>query len=238
MKMKWNKKVELKKVLLSGLCVIFSVFVLGGCETKQKKEESQNLDLAELEESDKQQEVEESQEVSEREFLFEDLADLEFYFSSGVGAWWTELYIHEDGTFDGVYRDSDMGVTGEEYPDGTMYYCDFSGKFTQLEKVDDYTYSMQIEHLEYAHTEGDEEIVDGIRYIYSLPYGLDNAEKLLIYLPGIALDELPEEYLSWVGYYSLNNTTDTTLPYYGIYNVTQKYGFSSFEYVENAQAEN
>lgn len=170
----------------------------------------------------------EGQEDAETGFSFADVSNLEFYFASGAGAWCTELHIHADGTFEGLHHDSDMD-TGADYPDGTVYYCNFSGKFTQPEKVNDYTYSMRIENLECEQEEGKVEIMDGVRYIGSYAYGLDDAEELLIYLPGSPLRELPEEYLRWVGYYDLESTTETTLPYYGIYNVIPEYGFSSYE---------
>ena len=33
-----------------------------------------------------------------------------FYFSSGAGGWATELKVYADGTFEGHYYDSDMGI--------------------------------------------------------------------------------------------------------------------------------
>ena len=50
------------------------------------------------------------------------LINREFNFSSGVGGWGTSLYIGLDGYFFGVYHDSDMGVSGEGYPNGTLFY--------------------------------------------------------------------------------------------------------------------
>ena len=54
-------------------------------------------------------------------------------------------------------------------------------------------------------------------------------DHMLIYLPGAPLDELPMEYLSWVGYFDLTMTTDTTLPFYGLYNEDDQSGFSGYE---------
>lgn len=165
-------KFNLKNVLVSGLCVAFCAFVLGECESTRKEGTPEDMGATGIEETNKEQEVQESQKVPETGFLFADVANLEFYFASGAGGWCTELYIHEDGTFEGLYHDSDMGDSSDEYPNGTIYYCDFTGKFTQLEKVDDYTYAMLIEHLEYADTEGDEEIADG--YVISIPMLMDS----------------------------------------------------------------
>lgn len=87
---------------------------------------------------------------------FGDLSDLEFFFASGAGGWSTVLYINKDGSFYGNYHDSDMGSMGEGYPHGTIYYCDFTGRFSAPVQVNDYTYSMQIEELTYARDAGTE----------------------------------------------------------------------------------
>lgn len=94
--------------------------------------------------------------------------------------------------------------------------------------MNDYTYSMQIEEISYAKELGTEEIIDGTLYCYSNAYGVDDAEEILIYLPGAPFAELPEEYRSWVR----NDMVDTEaleLPFYGLYNVTEQNGFSSYD---------
>jgi uncharacterized protein YecT (DUF1311 family) len=167
--------------------------------------------------------------LAEDAFSYADVSNLDFYFSSGVGAWWTELSIHADGSFDGYYQDSDMGDQDTTYPNGTVYVCDFSGQFTDLVKINEYTYSTTIQDMELAKEAGTTEIEDGIRYIASEPYGLDGAENILFYLKGAPLEELPEEYRSWVGYIDLSGTEDTELPFIGLYNEAAEDGFSSYE---------
>ena len=158
---------------------------------------------------------------------FADFSNLQFWFSSGAGAWRTELEIHEDGSFSGEYYDSDMGVLNENYPNGIQYRCDFSGQFTEPEKVNAYTYSMKIAEMNYEKEPGTEEIKDGILYRYSEASGLAGAENILIYLPGTPVAELPEEFLMWVGW----REDATKLPFYGLYNETKEIGFSSFQRV-------
>ena len=80
--------------------------------------------------------------------------DLEF--SSGVGGWGTSLTLEQDGTFSGQFHDSDMGAIGEDYPNGTVYLCHFSGRFSDIEKVDEYSYSMTLSELN-CDDEGGEE---------------------------------------------------------------------------------
>ena len=168
-------------------------------------------------------------EQQEHGFSFADVADREFFFSSGAGGWCTVLYIDEDGSFEGNFRDSDMGSTGEGYPNGTLYYCDFKGRFTEPQKVNDYTYRFQIKEISFADEVGKEENKDGVHYIYSDAYGLDDSEYFFMYLPGTPLAELSEEFLRWIGYHNgMEGTTDTELPFYALYNVEQEYGFYDY----------
>lgn len=169
----------------------------------------------------------------ENTLSFEQLANRQFCFSSGAGGWATLLTIQADGSFSGEYYDSEMGDTGDEYPNGSMYLSHFSGMFTQPEKLNEYTYRMQISKLEYDKEVGTQEIKDGLRYQYSEVYGLDGAENILVYLPGAPIAELPQEFRSWVGYFDLTAATDTDLPFYALYNETQQCGFSSYSFTDS-----
>lgn len=154
-----------------------------------------------------------------------------FQFSSGVGAWSTELTLEAGGGFTGLFVDSDMGVSGEGYPDGTRYVCVFSGRFSQPEPVDETTWSMEIESMELEHpADGAEEYADGVRYVYSEPYGLEDAEELLLYAPRTPAEGLPENFLTWLRMpWSWEPDEDGNLGCWGIYNVSQGYGFAGFE---------
>lgn len=156
---------------------------------------------------------------------FADFSNIRFCFSSGAGAWSTILDIAADGSFSGEYQDGNMGERNENYPNGEQDRCDFSGKFTEPEKINAYTYSMKIMELSYEKEPGTEEIKDGILYRYSDAYGLAGAENILIYLPGTPVAELPEEFRKWAYYPDLS----ANLPLYGLYNETQGYGFSSYQ---------
>ncbi len=171
----------------------------------------------------------------EEGFSFADVVNTEFYFSSGAGGWRTVLYIHEDGSFEGQYLDSDMGDQGEGYPNGTCYYSAFSGQFTQPERVNDTTYRMRVSGLAYEKPLDEEEIVDDIRWCYIDAYGISGAEDVYLYLPGTPLAELPEAYRGWVGYYDLSQTEETELPFYGLYNEAEENGFSSYPVPDAAE---
>lgn len=145
-----------------------------------------------------------------------------FYFSSGVGGWATELKVYADGTFEGHYYDSDMGDTGDDYPNGTQYDCRFKGKFSTPEQVSNYSYSMKVEEIEQEKPTGNEEIIDGVKYVYSDPVGVTDGARMYIYLPGSQVSSLPEGYVSWANM-ALNGADK--LPFYGIYNEDEDAGF-------------
>ncbi|MDE7424439.1 MAG: hypothetical protein K2N51_12260 [Lachnospiraceae bacterium] len=194
---------------------------------EHSQEEQQNVQQPEAQKSETQKEK-----GTKAEFSFADVSDWLFTFSSGTGGWETELFINSDGFFEGLYHGSDMGDSGEGYPDGTRYYCSFKGRFNNLKRVDEFTFKMKLESLEFEQEPGKEKLADDVRYIYSTAYGLDDGEEFYLYLPGAKLVQLPEEYRRWVEYYKLERTTETELPFYGLYNVNTGNGFSSFEYEE------
>lgn len=173
-----------------------------------------------------------SQDLDEDKLSFSDLSEYSFYFSSGAGGWGTGMEIYEDGSFEGNYHDSDMGDTGESYPNGTVYISNFSGQFSQPEKVNEYTYSMKLEKLNYDNAVGSEIIEDGVLYRYDEAFGVAGGDNFLIYLPGAPLSELPEEFKMWVGYFD-DSAADVELPFYGLYNVNEQCGFSSYDKYES-----
>lgn len=146
-----------------------------------------------------------------------------FDFSSGAGAWSTELKIAADGSFTGLYNDSNMGEDGEGYT-ATVYSCQFYGEFSAPVQVNDYTYSMTLESLTLVDEPNQESIDgDGVRWVTSTPYGLESADEVLLYLPSAPVAELPEEFLRWVQY---RIEDSDTLNCYGIFNVKEGFGFS------------
>lgn len=138
-----------------------------------------------------------------------------FTLTSGMESWQTELTVEEDGTFIGEYSDADAFET---------YICEFTGTFSDLQEIDEYTYSMQIESLEYAKTIGDEYEEDGLTYIVSEPAGIEAHGEYMLYLPGRSTADLPEAFLSWVW---IAGDVSEKLPFYGIYNAETECGFFS-----------
>lgn len=165
------------------------------------------------------------------DLTFADLAKYSFEFCSGAGGWSTDFEIEKDGSFKGNYHDSDMGDTGENYEDGTRYICGFSGDFTGLTKINDYTYEMKMENLTYEETPGKEEIADGVKYIYTDAYGLEGTDTFKVYLPGAPVSDLSEEEYFWVRTANENGAEESqdTLTIPVIVNEKMEYGIYSYK---------
>ena len=159
--------------------------------------------------------------------LFDEMPE-HFVFSSGAGAWSTDLELADDGSFSGVYHDSEMGLTGEGYPGGTVYICRFSGRFSEPERTEGDIWSVKIDALQTEGTEGEEYYEDGVRYVYARPYGLTGTDELQIFTAGMPVDQIPEGFLSWTGMY-FDPETEDCLPFYGIYNAAEDCAFISME---------
>ena len=174
---------------------------------------------------------------SAESFTYADLSGVEFAFSSGVGAWGTVLTIDADGSFSGDYHDSNMGEIGDGYPNGTVYVSQFTGRFTEPEPVNEYTCRFRIESIDLAGEPDTSEIADGIRYVNSEPYGLDNAEDLYLYLPGAPISALPEDFIRWYSFNGMDEPSGETLPDYGIYNENAAEGFRGYQAMSDTSAE-
>ena len=129
------KASRVRTVILAGaLCAALSA---GGCGSNKETEvTAADTAAASTEESAASEKETEQESTEEKEsttaeettaalpetkaaaeqVTFRDLSSLECWFGSGAGAWSTTLTIHEDGSFFGVYRDSDMGDIGDGYP--------------------------------------------------------------------------------------------------------------------------
>ncbi len=167
------------------------------------------------------------------DFDYSDLRDTVFMYSSGVGAWRTELFFGNSGDFWGSYSDSDMGDTGEGYPNGTRYVCEFYGQFSDPVKIDDYTYELELQFADVLNEEGTSEIVDGVLERYTEPAGIEGCDIFYLYLPGTPKEKLSEDFLMWVHFAYYEDDGWDTLPFYALCNTKTQGGFSSY-YKETA----
>lgn len=156
---------------------------------------------------------------------------IEFLFASGASSSGTELVLNQDGSFAGQHFDHE-NATGDGFPKGTCYLCDFSGRFEDIRQITPYIYSMTLAELDTEKEEGEEWIEDDVLYIAARPYGLEDGEEFLFYAPGVPLEEIPEEFLSWWmgrGSYQEDEGSRQTLPCYGLFNIATGEGFFQYE---------
>jgi len=149
-----------------------------------------------------------------------------FVFASGAGGWSTEMIISDDWSFAGQFHDSDMGDTGDGYPNGTIYISDFSGVFSDQEWMSSYALKMKLAVLDYKQRENEESITDGVRYIGATPYGIYGGDEFILYLPGTPVNELTEDCMSWIRMF-LNYQEPAELPegFFVLYNVHEGTAF-------------
>ena len=123
-----------------------------------------------------------------------------FIFSSGAGAWGTQLTIEPDGSFSGYFRDSDAAGPTPELesppPNGICRHCEVSGRLRGVYAGEN-EYTLAVTGLTYTHEPGTWEVKDGVLYRYTTPYGLEDTVTLLLYAPGRSAADLPEELLMW-----------------------------------------
>lgn len=169
---------------------------------------------------------EQSRNVAEEQMESEETLPLEesmdFIFASGAGAWGTLLTLHTDGTFTGNFGDTDMSEDGDGYK-AIHYFCNFSGKFGNIRKLNEYSYSMTLEELQ--PEEAEEHIEDEILYEPSDPYGLTGGKSFVLYTPDVPVSELDEEFKSWC----YIEEGQETLSHYGIWNQETGDGFFTYE---------
>lgn len=241
----------MKKSIIILVLLVMTV-ILFACASKPmvpsetdepKVSDNESVDIADTEEPkvrDTEEadtaETEPSVDVIESEGLPIPKDGTEFYFSSGAGAWYSSLILNKDGSFTGSYHDSEMGAVGEGYPHGSVYTSEFSGRFTNIEKINSYSYRMTLEYVETEKPAGEEWIEEERRYVASEPFGIAGGEEFIFYLPETPAKEAEGAFLTWwpLRYWQIDeygNFTgepDTTLDCYGIHNVKGGYGF--FEY--------
>ena len=126
---------------------------------------------------------------------------MDFLFSSGAGAWGTRLILNADGSFSGLYHDSDMGDDGPDYPNGTVYLCTFSGRFEVQPTDGSAIAALHLTELTCEQEPGTQEIRDGILHIYTGPHGFYNGEELspdfVLYPPTTPVSAVSDSLLSW-----------------------------------------
>ncbi len=214
-------------------------------EKSKKKKSSKKKKQSNKDKDEEESEISEDMYKEDAKEVFAEMADWVFIFSSGAGGWGTELYVKPDGTFSGRYSDSEMGSTGPGYKNGTLYECDFSGRFSdEVRSVGPRMHSLKIESIEYEKEPGTEEIIDNILHVYSGVYGLEGLDDVtgydspLVFLEaGAVTSVFNEEEMNWVSmtHFGTNagenwdylEDVPDELPYAVLLNTVDDYAFFS-----------
>lgn len=145
-----------------------------------------------------------------------------YIFCSGAGAWMTELTLLPNGLFFGNFHDSDMGDEDVSYPNGTQYFCDFSGQFDDWQTTNGYSGTLTLTAL--TSYEAKDHIKDGIRCIAAEPYGLENSSSFVLYSPDTPMNVLSNDCLQWLQG-PIDELPKDRLGYYVIYNPVAGFAF-------------
>ena len=212
-------------VLVAGCGVYFLVNRSGADTTVDETSTNNTKDVGDTTDTNKaENDTTETTKANDSTITFEDLAKYSYSFSSGAGGWSDDFDIEKDGSFHGSYHDSDMGDTGDDYPDGTIYYCEYEGHFENIQKVDEFTYKMHMKDITILNDDK-ESIEDGVRYIPLTPYALSNADVVEIYMPGKPVSEINEEVRTWL-FIPYQDQQDT-LENMALVNVNENQGITS-----------
>lgn len=157
-------------------------------------------------------------------------------FSSGAGAWRTEIKLASDGSFTGKYEDANAGMSEDGYL-STNYISEFTGLFDEIERPDEETYSMKLLDINYEHEEGEEWIEDNIKYIATEAYGFEEGEDFFLYSPKKNIGDLNEDLLSWRGGHVSNSSSSKELQHWVLHNKKTNYGFYSEQYLDDPENE-
>lgn len=136
-----------------------------------------------------------------------------YIFSVGAGAWSTIMTVNADGSFSADYHDSDLGVTGDGYPNGSRSIASGTGKFTYTKRNNDGSFSMTCDQKAFHQngTVGDVTIKDGVRVeTVDGIYGLTPCNTFTVYPTGYATSALSDDVKSWM-YGVIGNPFPSTL---------------------------
>ena len=150
--------------------------------------------------------------------LPEDLPE-SFLMTSGVGAWGSSMDIKPDGTFTASFYDSNY--IGGEVSSG-------SGSFKNITQVDKYTYTMELDTLNYDDELGKETTSDnGYTTTFTELYGIAGGTTFTVYLPGAPTADMPDGMKNWLGFHYYSVPIPDALDCYAIYNVDKESGYFS-----------
>lgn len=240
-----------KRSLIVGILSTLFLLSLWGCQKAEadvsEKEQTKTVKGSEVPEQEGETEDEpatpehETEEPIEEDPVEEKDAEipypLEMHFSSGVGNWSSDIVLNSDGTFTGYYYDADMGYVGKDFPCGTVFISNFSGKFGNIRQVNEYTLALTLEDVCTEKEPDQIYIEDQIRFITTMPHGFVTEDgelvtEYMLFLPNTPVSECSEWMLSWWPLRYGDEKPDT-LEHYALYNTVTEQTFFTYPEISN-----
>ena len=144
---------------------------------------------------------------------------------SGIGAWYQELTIHEDGTFDGYYYDHDYAI--DKPYDSEIYWSLYSGAFKNPRQINEYTWEFQVDYIYYYMDEGDELFTENEGYAAHYSFfevGWPEGTTIRFVAKNAPIGRIDKEYVSWLPSW-LDGSDGMHTPVDGLYGTNDKRGF-------------
>ena len=149
-----------------------------------------------------------------------------YYYESGVGAWFVELTLNGDGSFQGHYQDQDYNAMDETFNgvsyEVILYNSDFTGRLSEPEYSDDMQLVCRVSALEYE--ENHRYVRGDTLYEPDESSGLELNDKVILYRAGSKRSALPEGLISWI-WFRLEDDAEI-VPFNTIYDETSDSGFA------------
>lgn len=103
----------------------------------------------------------------------------------------TEFSLKADGSFEGYYSSVREDEKAADYPAGTFYTCNFSGKLGDFKRIDENSFSLTVISLEYEQAQEERISAEGVLYTCCPPEGISEGSVLVFYS---GAEKLPEKF--------------------------------------------
>lgn len=128
-----------------------------------------------------------------------------------------ELTVRSDASFISEVKIPDWGDFSPEYSNGTTYLTETNGCFTNIEKVNDYSYQMTASNINASNQAGQNYILDDVKYVVEGNTNFDNGDQFYLYLPGTPRSSFPQGLIDSVnnnGIHTMDEITPNTYVFY------------------------
>lgn len=129
-----------------------------------------------------------------------------------------KIMPENDGSFHSICVVWDWGDNGQGYSNGTGYITGITGVFSEVEKVNSYSYRMVADKIRKTQEAGDTYLSGDARYVVEEGTGITEGSEFYLFLPGTPRSELPQGLIDSVnnnGFHSMDEITPDT---YILYN--------------------